>query len=173
MWKTVAKWAFDGLPVIIMVIALVMAYKVGSNSGADGVQADWDAAKLRHTQELAELESLNDEREAAHRRQSARYSEELALAERNHLLAMRDLERDFAERMRDSERRAAAYERMSGSGATERANLAGFAAQLDRSLEQGRLLVGELRSAVVQRDQQLQLLGEQLHADRRLINGTE
>lgn len=172
-WNTIAKWALRGLPVIVLVVMLAIAYKTGSNSGAAGVQADWNTAKLRHAEELAELKERVAQNEATHRRESQVYADRLADAERSHLQSLADLRSGYADRLLDSERRASAYERMSEAGAVGRANLASHAAQLDRSLEQGRLLVGELRSAVEQRDSQLRTLGEQLQADRRLINGTE
>ena len=76
---------------------------------------------------------------------------------------------EYVDRLHESDSRAGTYQRLSQGAAAERASLASYAAQLDRSLTEGRSLVRELRETVRLRDEQLIVLGKQLENDRSLL----
>jgi hypothetical protein len=168
-WSLIKKWVLNGLPVIILVIVAAAIYNYGSKQGAADVQAAWNADKLQHVLEVELLQERIASNESLHRAQTAAIADDLAQAEANYARQLASIEHSYALRLRNSADRGAIYERMSSAGAAERSYLASHAAELDRSLEQGRRLVGELRSTLIQRDEQLRRLGEQLHADRQLM----
>lgn len=164
-----------GAPVVLLAVGAWWLYNTGFEDGEDKVELAWakDTEERRKAQE-EEVNRLKKELADAakiHKERSDEIATQLSQLEIDHANNLAALERDHAQRMRNHTDRTIVYEYLSDSGATERANLASYAAQLDRSLEQGRLLVAELRSTVVQRDGQIQLLSEQIVADRRVING--
>ena len=64
--------------------------------------------------------------------------------------------------MRNHQERAELYKRKAEGSEVERGSLASHAAELDRSLEEGRRVVKDLRTTVEQRDTELILLGTHL-----------
>lgn len=147
-------------------------YSLGADHKANELELEYQAKRNAHEEEVRKLEERIATNEKAHRRTSQLISDQLASLREDNSRMVAALRSGFALRLRESEDRAALYERMSEAGAVERANLASHAAQLDRALEQGRLLVGELRSTLAERDGQVRLLGDQLRADRELISNT-
>lgn len=172
-WLNVFK---VGLPILALLGIAFWLFSWGLEEGRADVQAQWDQDKLQHQAVIEAFKAELEHKEAVNREQSRQIAEQLASVEADHARSVSALHAGFAVRLRNSEDRATVYQRMSEAGTAERSDLASHAAELDRALEEGRLLVGELRSTLVQREQQLRLVGEQLLADRRLINtepGTE
>lgn len=118
---------------------------------------------------IAELEKEFLVRESAHINRAKEISDELEKVHKEHNQRISSIRADFASRLRLSESREGIYKRMSESGDLERERLASHAAELDRSLEEGRTLVRELGETLRQRDRELSLLGQQLLADRKLL----
>lgn len=160
------KW---GAPVLLIGGVFYITYAKGVRSGKETVQTAWDQDVKQHEKQVQLLKEQVARNEGKHRTASQQIADSLAASTLNHTRALAALQSGFSERLRQSDSRSAVYERMSEAGAVERANLASHAAQLDRSLEEGRLLVGELRSTVEQRDEQIRALGSQIAADRQLI----
>lgn len=167
-WWSLIKY---GAPAILLSLAAVWAVDSLIGVGEDRIQVRWDADVEAHRQEVERLKNVIAKRQNTHREEVRSLTNELASAELRHASDIAAIRSSFAIRLRESEDRARIYEHLANSGATGRANLASYAAQLDRSLVEGRQVVGELRATVVQRDDQLRSLGRQLEADRRLING--
>ena len=124
----------------------------------------------------AEIDVLQLEKESAEQEYKTTIGElndRITDAEAAHKQVIAGLARDYADRMRKSENRAKTYYDMSQAGAAESAALAAHAAKLDRTVEEGRHLVAELRETLGQRDKELTQLGEaliavhQLHNDRK------
>ena len=122
----------------------------------------------------AEIDVLQLEKESAEQEYKTTIGElndRITDAEAAHKQVIAGLARDYADRMRKSENRAKTYYDM--AGAAESAALAAHAAELDRTVEEGRHLVAELRETLGQRDKELTQLGEaliavhQLHNDRK------
>jgi len=158
------------LPAIAIAIAGYMLYSWGEGNAEAEAEALRNKEKLAHQEQVDQLKEWIADNEERHRRESQRISDQLAAAELSHASSLAALHSGFALRLQQSDDRAEIYQHLSGAGTTERSRLASHTAELDRSLEEGRLLVAELRSTVEQRDRQLILLGEQLQADRQLIN---
>jgi hypothetical protein len=167
-WSSLLKY---GLPALVVGFLLFKIATGLINYGAGKVQAEWDKDIAAHNKEVARLEKEIADNERTHRQEARQISDRLADAQATYAADIAALRNAAAQRMRESADRAEVYEYLSDSGAVERANLASYAAQLDRSLVQGRQLVGELRATVVQRDEQILGLAEQIHSDRRLIAG--
>lgn len=165
-WSALLKY---GLPLLFAVFIIHRVVSYWINEGEENIQAKWDAAEKAYTKDIDALKVEINARERNHRTKANEISSRLAEAETKYAAELAGLRGSYTLRVRESTDRAKTYERMSESGATERANLASYAAQLDRSLVEGRQVVGELRSTLIQRDQQLIEVGKQLQADRELI----
>lgn len=161
-----------GIPALIAGILLWQVASGLIDHGKSLVQEDWDADVAEQREEVERLQADIDAREVVHRAEVRRLNNQLGEASRRHSVELASLRAGYALQLRESDERVRIYQRLSETGAVGRANLASYAAQLDRSLVEGRLVVGELRATVIQRDEQLRAVGEQLAADRRLINGT-
>ena len=139
--------------------------------GAASIQVQWDAEKQEHAEAIASLKLEYEEKEEAHRSENRRISSELSQANLDHVTALAAVERDYTQRLRNVEQRAAIYQRQAQGGTVERGDLASHASRLDASLEEGRSLVRELRETLGLRDRQLQSLSSQIRNDRVLIEG--
>lgn len=165
-------WLKIGLSVVVLAAAL---WAVGTyhehvqQTGRDEIQALWDADKKTHQEAIAKLTAEYAIKEDAHRTENRRISYELSQANIDHANALAAVERDFAQRLRSSENRAAIYKRQAQGGTSERGDLADHASRLDASLEEGRSLVRELRETLGLRDRQISSLGEQILNDRKLF----
>ena len=142
----------------------------GYRRGQEEVQARWAAQQEQDRRAVEALKAEYDRREAQHRAENTRITHELAEAEKAHDVALADQRSEFERRLRDSDRRASHYQRQAAGGASQCGNLASHAAGLDRSLEEGRRLVEDLRRTLEFRDEQLRQLGRQLANDRALLN---
>lgn len=140
-------------------------YRAGSNS----IQIQWDAERNARNTEILVLQNQLRIKEADHAEETQRIKDGLLKAHIDYAQHIAKLQSDYAERLRNSEGRAGVYKRLSESGETERYRLAEHAAKLDRSLEEGRLLVAELRATVKQHERVIVQLGGQILADRKLI----
>ena len=145
----------------------------GHISGAASIQAKWDADKAaaREAQDLL-VQQLAKE-EATHAERQNQVAQELVHVRDT---AARDLAVQravYEQRLLQSSRRGEIYRSQAEAGSAACSDLASHAAKLDRALEQGRDLVGELRESLGLRDRQVVLLGEQIMTDRRLVAGDE
>ena len=169
-WSLIVRF---GLPALVAGFLIFKVIGFFIDVGEKNVQTKWDADLRARGEMIAKLKDKIAGLETQHRMETDAIRNRLADAETSHARELATLRGSYTLRLRESEDRAGIYLRLSEAGATQRANLASYAAQLDRSVVEGRQVVEELRATVVQRDRQLIALGEQLHADRRLINGIE
>lgn len=169
-WK---KLGLKILPYVAVITAVLgvgwYIYSSGSKSGAAGVQSKWDKEKLENQKALTKLRIKVGTKEFVHQQSSQRISDELADANQKYAATVAAVRVDYAQRLRNSEQRATYYQRMSNSGTAQQEYLASHAAELDRSLEEGRQLVQELGATVGQRDAQVRALGQQILTDRALV----
>lgn len=164
----------DAIKIALVVLALgfvVTVYVQGRTHGINKIQAEWDAQKILDAKALKDAQDKIDDAEDKSRQESQRISDELAKVKEDAAAAVAAANVRTALRLRDSEGRAALYMRDAEAGATERANLASHAAQLDRSLSEGIGLVEELRATLELRDGQIRGLAAQITSDRQLISG--
>lgn len=145
------------------------AWNSAVNHGRAEVQAMWDKQKLKDLDAAIKLKAEYDAREAQHQATNRRLSNELSQAEKDHALALSEQRAVYDKRLRDSATRSAIYKHQAEAGASGCRDLASHAAELDRSLVEGKAVAGELRSLVELRDTQLLKLGEQILNDRALL----
>lgn len=138
-------------------------------SGVNKVTLDWTKEKLAYQSQIAKLTLEKAEKESEHAKESKELSDKLAQEKADSTERIARLHADYTTRLHKSEDRANLYQRMSKAGASEQERLAIHAAGLDRSLEEGRLLVAELRETVEHRDRVIEVLGQQILTDRKLF----
>lgn len=160
------------LLLIVLAVSAILAvpYQVGKNAGKLEVSSAWQKADKERADVVTELTQKNLDLTRKNQEETTRIADELAAQEAGHAKALADLRADFANRLLQSTTREGIYQRKAQGSAVERDYLASHAARLDRTLEEGRSLVRELRETVGQRDDTIRTLSEQILADRRLIN---
>ena len=157
------------LLLVIVLGAAWYVYDAGVDSGSRQVQQQWDTEKATYKKAMDTLKDEYAKLESKVRIDNQRNSDELAEKETAHAVALAQLNLEYAGRMQLAEQRADRYKRQAQGGAAEQADLARHAAELDRSLEQGRRLVAELSATLRQRDDQLRAVSQQLINDRKLL----
>jgi len=161
------------LPLAILGGAGWYLHHQGVESGQAEIQALWNKDKADRDEATAQLKSAYAQKERTNAEESNRAALALQKASDDHQAELAALKRDYAQRLLDSQARAAIYQRQAASSPAECQRLASHTAELDRSLEEGRSLVRELRTALELRDQQLVQVGNQLLADRKLYGETD
>lgn len=161
------------LPYILALLAagfvVYKAYSIGSENGANRVQTSWNKAKADYEKTMQDMEDQMVKNEEDHRKEQSRISSDLSEADKKHAVAIATVRAEYANRLRDSSERASIYQRQAEAGATEQRHLASHTAKLDLALVEGIALVRELTETIGLRDEQLILVGQQIHNDRRLI----
>lgn len=147
---------------------LYFLYATGYNNGVGAVEAERQADRQAQQLVIAELTGKMLEREKAHAEESRQIRSDLQSQEAAYAADVSRLRADYAVSLRDSEQRAARYRAVAEAGPDQCRSLAGYTAQLDGSLVEGRAVVEELRSTLELRDSQLRLVGSQLLSDRQL-----
>lgn len=158
-----------GWPYLVVVALGATIYFWGSNNGQDKIQAKWDAQKVKDQKAYNKLKGEYDVLNRQHSYEVGMLTTRLQTAESNYAGELARLSSDYDSRMQQSSKRADVYKRQAEAGAFECRSLASHAAELDASLEQGRRVVEELRATVRLRDNQLIELGNQIKADRKLL----
>ena len=172
------KWLVKvGVPILIVLGVILLLYGIGvsiystgKQAGIDEVSKEWTQEKLAYQDEILRIKTLNAGLEQDFENREAEVNKELRNVKASYERTLASNASEHAARLRNHQERADLYERKAQGSEVERRGLASHAAELDRSLEEGRHLVGELQAAIGQRDAQLKLLGEQIITDRELIN---
>ena len=165
--------------IVMAIIAAAIAsffywiWSMGNTHGKEAVQSQWNQEKLARATATQLQEDLNAALEAANRLTTEKVNNDLAEAKATHAVALANIKHDYADRLRTSEQRAAIYKREAESGSSQCRDLASHTAELDRSLEEGRSLVRELRETLRLRDDSLTAVGVKLLADRKLLTSDE
>ena len=156
--------------ILIAATSGTLGYGTGHSYGTASVQQKWDkATSQRATAETAQANTS--------RTKESTHADKITNAVDTYQAARNPAVVDAAERIARAERlqrtaegRALQYRAMSKAGEAERDRLASHAARLDASLADGRRVVEQLRSTVVERDQQLQLLADVITVTRILLS---
>ena len=164
-------------PYIVSAVAcgavLLWAYVSGVDAGKTTVQREWDKQVAAQSAAAAKLKQQIEDAESMHRTKEKESTHALAEAHRIAEVAVANQRADYERRVQQSFERATEYMRMAEAGEAERGNLVRHATELDRSLEEGRQLVQELRTVVELRDSQLIEVGQQLLQTRALLEAGE
>lgn len=155
----------------ILVGTYAYGYARGYRAGAAEIQAQWDADKQAAREAHDELVQKLAKQEAVHASDQEQIAHDLAQARSSFDVALAGQRDVYEHRLLQSARRGQVYRDQAEASATSCRDLAGHAAELDRALEEGVGLVGELQEALGLREHQLKLLGDQILDDRRLMEG--
>lgn len=156
----------------VIVVALGATYYVGKVAGENKVSLAWASEKKKLSDEIIRLQEEIKDNLLVYVAETDKIEEKLQDAKATYEKNLLAINATAVVRLRDSEKRTNVYKRMSEGAESERRDLADHAAKLDRSLEEGRLVVGELQETLRQRDTELISLGSQIHLDRKLFNAS-
>lgn len=160
------------LLLFIVLLGSGFGFLWGYSNGVDATYSKWVEVEQGYQAQVAELQEANKEAEHQFKIKEGELNERIKQDQAAHDAAIAAATRDFTERLRKSEGRAKTYADMSQAGSIERAALADHAARLDRSIEEGRHLVRELRETLGQREREIMTLGEYILSVHQLINKT-
>lgn len=141
------------------------SYKCGINN----TKSKWDAEKAEVQDYVLKLENEYLFLIAEHERSVEELEEEARRNKEEFEAALVRANDAYTDRLRSTEQRASVYQRQAQADATERRNLANHAAELDRTLEEGRHLVRQLRTTLRQRELEIGRLGQQILLDRSTL----
>mgnify|MGYP003477691768 FL=1 len=162
------------LPYIVVValfsLAVCRLYNLAYENGASSIQTQWNAEKLKHSEEMDALEKQMVALERDHQKENERITHELAQANQIHAVSLAANRSDYDKRLQLASKRYGVYQAIGVSSSSECRGLSSHAIELDRTLEEGRFLVRELRDTLELRDSQVKSLGSQILNDRRVIS---
>lgn len=166
MYATALKWS-----ALVGGVALAIGaiFFLGSSYKDSQWQSKWDKAELAKARAIDALKTEIGTKEDQHRDENSKLRAEIQERERLHAVAVAAVRAEYVQRVRLSESRALVYQRQAEGGTAQCRSLADHAARLDRSLEEGRSVVRELRIVVGQRDDAIRSLSTQILADRKLF----
>lgn len=159
---------YAGLLAAALAGTYVMTYKLGHYHGNMEILTEWNKANDDRKEAEAKFQKENAALMAAHVTKQQDLEKQLDAQGKHFDELLATASRDFDARLQLSEGRAGVYRRQAEGSRTEQANLAEHAARLDRSLEEGRGLVRELRETLGQRDRTIGILREVIINDRTL-----
>lgn len=165
------KLLFGGLFVAMFIGSYVITYNHGERSGGEAVYSLWGAENEKRDEAYQKLELELAAAKATHTLRQKELSDELATSTAAFQATLDGYRIDYDSRLQLATSRAGIYQRQARGSALEQERLARHAAELDRSLEEGRALVRELGATVKQRDRTIYALGQIILNDRTLLTG--
>ena len=165
------KLFYAGLLAAALAGSYGLAYKYGQFVGTVETATEWKKENERRDDAYALLEKKNAAQLAAHQEREQELGDNLREIHEQAESALSSARADFAHRLQLAEGRAGVYLRQAQGSASEQARLARHAAELDRTVEEGRALVRELGETVRQRDRTIIALGQVILNDRTLFTG--
>lgn len=163
------KLLLAGATALAFGLSYYMTYLVGHDNGANEITALWEEDKNQRAAEVNKLKGEIAQLQLQHSKVQEELTRELQTATDSFNVAILAARDEFAARLSDSETRAGVYQRQARGSAAEQDRLARHAAELDRSLEEGRALVRELGATLRQREVTIRALGGIILNDRTLL----
>lgn len=155
---------------IALVVAFGAAVKWGDSIGETRVRKEVAEERLSTSQKINDLQADLLAASAVHAKEMQEIRDEWSKSELDHLSNVAGIHAEYAGRLQLSEKRADVYQRQARGSTIEQDRLAKHAAELDRTLEEGRSLVRELREAIGQRDSAIRALGSMILTDRKFFS---
>lgn len=143
------------------------------SKGKEKVQLEWDREKETQEQVTKEIQNKYEELYKFHKEYVEYISSQLNTKEKENEERIADIERKHLDGLRKSEDRASVYRRKAEAGEAESRDLANHAAELDRSLVEGKRVAAELAATVRLRDEQIKALGTMLTTTYSIVEGTD
>ena len=140
----------------------------GNKYGRAIINNDWSEEKVTQANAATNQSETNRGAEQQHTAASNEVSENAHVSQEKYKQDIADVQLTADSRVRESEARADKYRAMSQASQAEQKRLADYAARPDRSLTEGRQLAQELRATLAERDRTIQILKQQIDADRKL-----
>ena len=150
--------------------AVHSVYESGYENGASSIQVKWNKERSEYAATTAALKEESLKRERQHRIDSEKINHELAKSNQIHAVSLAANRADYDKRLQLASKRYGVYQAIGVSSSSECRGLSSHAIELDRTLEEGRFLVRELRDTLELRDSQVKSLGSQILNDRRVIS---
>jgi len=144
-------------------------YNAGETSGKNKVQKEWDGVEDKRKTEINKLKGEISVLVKQHSVLQEKHAHELTLANARYEDELSRYRSDYTDRLQQSDNRANVYQRQARGSAVEQERLARHAAELDRTLEEGRALVRELGATLRQREVTIRALGGIILNDRTLL----
>lgn len=154
----------------MLVVGVVAVYRLGEKTGTAEVQNQWKKESGLQEAAMNRLQGEYDVLQTQHQKRVGELSRELQNSLSEYEAALHRDRATHAERLLNAETRASVYQRQARGSVTEQERLARHAAELDRTLEEGRALVREFGETLRQRDITIRALGGIIAADRTLLS---
>ncbi len=164
------KWFYALFLAASVTGAFALTYKLGTVNGAFVVQAAWDDAEKKRKVAIGKLETEYAVLESTHTTKVKELTDALQRSSTEYETALAGYRADFANRLQLATSRSGVYQRQAQGTAAERDRLAKHASELDRSLEEGRGLVRELRVTLGQRDATIEQLRELILSQQSMLS---
>lgn len=156
--------------IIIIVCFILVGYVLGVSNKIDYYNKKVAKLEQQYNNHINKLKLEVKEQEEESERITAYHGSQLDKLQEYYEERIFNINNNANSRLLDSERRASAYANMSKADSAARERLASYATQLDRTVEEGRQLVGELTETIRLRDNQLNIIGKELENTRSLMN---
>lgn len=162
------------LLIVGIAVTFIVSFIAGLRIGSERVQIKFDSYKLGIEKKYLEQELQIKQLEKLHKDTEVKYIDKLNDLKDTYEKDISFVTDDYSNRLLQSETRVSLYRKQVRESCNGSEDLANHTAKLDRSLEQGRALVKELRSTLILREDQLRTMGQIIQNDRsKLINKGE
>lgn len=155
---------------VALVVAFGVAIKWGESIGETNVREEVAQEKLATANQINKLQDEIKESSLVHSREMQEIRDGWTEAQLAYQLDLAGITADYNKRLLLSQTRAGIYQRQAKGSAVEQERLAAHAAELDRTVEEGRQLVGELKATLGQRDSAIRALGSIILTDRKFFS---
>lgn len=158
--------------VIVVIVAVCgrIIYQNGKQLGVSETMLAWQKQEKERNDIIDDYRTEINDLKVKYEKQTVQHKMEITAIKVAAENDRRTIQRDYADRLLNADKRAGVYKRLSQSGESERIRLAEHAAKLDRSVEEGRSLLKEQQSAIAERDGIIGKLVAQLRALEQLNN---
>lgn len=156
--------------ILVVVVCARIIHQNGKQIGVSETMLAWQAQEQERNDIIEDYRTEVNDLKVKYEKQTVQHKMEITAIKVAAENDRRTIQRDYADRLLNADKRASVYKRLSQSGESERIRLAEHAAKLDRSVEEGRSLLREQQSALAERDGIIGKLVTQLRALEQLNN---
>lgn len=160
-----------GIAIAVAVVALFgSGWYFGSSRAETAAELVAVQKDLDHSRQIGKLKSDIQAASIIHSQEMQEIRDGWTEAQKAHITAVAGIRAEYDGRLLNSEKRAGIYQRQAKGSISEQERIAAHAAELDRSLEEGRSLVEELKATIGQRDSAIRALGSMILTDRKFFS---
>lgn len=160
-----------GIAIAVAVVALFgSGWYFGANHAETAAELTATEKELTHSRLINKLQTDLETASVIHTTELQEIRDAWTEAQEAYTLDVAGIRADYEQRLLLSKTRAGVYQRQAKGSSVEQERLAAHAAELDRSLEEGRQLVKELKATIGQRDSAIRALGSMILTDRKFFS---